>query len=75
MLNLKYKTMKIAIIGTGIVAQTLSLRLFELGHYVMLGTRNVEDKKLSTTKDAYGNPSWSCWRPEAPPPTTRHVAS
>jgi 8-hydroxy-5-deazaflavin:NADPH oxidoreductase len=53
--------MKIGIIGTGNVGQTLALRFFELGHDVMLGTRNVAEKKASTIKDNYGNPSFSEW--------------
>jgi 8-hydroxy-5-deazaflavin:NADPH oxidoreductase len=57
----KTNKMKIAIIGTGTVGQTLALRLFELGHNVMLGTRNVTEKKASTTKDNYGNPSFLEW--------------
>lgn len=32
--------MHIGILGTGIVGQTLGLRLVQLGHHVMLGTRN-----------------------------------
>ncbi len=32
--------MRIGILGTGIVGQTLGLKLVELGHAVMLGTRN-----------------------------------
>jgi predicted dinucleotide-binding enzyme len=40
--------MKIGIIGSGIVAQTLGTRLLELGHEVALGTRDpnkLDDKK------------------------------
>ncbi len=37
--------MKIGIIGTGSVGQTFAPRLIELGHEVMMGTRNVEAKK------------------------------
>jgi 8-hydroxy-5-deazaflavin:NADPH oxidoreductase len=53
--------MKIAIIGTGSVGQTLASKLTELGHEVVLGTRNVSQKLSSTTKDNYGNPSFSDW--------------
>jgi 8-hydroxy-5-deazaflavin:NADPH oxidoreductase len=35
--------MKITILGTGSVAQTLAEKLIALGHQVMLGTRNVTD--------------------------------
>jgi 8-hydroxy-5-deazaflavin:NADPH oxidoreductase len=53
--------MKIAIIGTGSVGQTLALKLLEVGHDVMMGTRNVANKLASTDKDSYGNPSFSEW--------------
>ena len=33
--------MKIGILGTGMVGQTISGRLAELGHDVMVGTRDV----------------------------------
>ena len=35
----KDETMRIGILGTGIVGQTLGLKLVQLGHTVMLGTR------------------------------------
>jgi 8-hydroxy-5-deazaflavin:NADPH oxidoreductase len=48
--------MKIAILGTGSVAQTWAKRLQELGHEVTLGTRNVESTLAKTEKDNYGSP-------------------
>ena len=53
--------MKISIIGTGIVGQTIGSKLIELGHDVMLGTRNVKEKLSSTAADKYGNPSFGDW--------------
>lgn len=53
--------MKIAIIGTGSVGQTLASKLSELGHDVVIGTRNVSEKLSSTVKDGYGNPTFSEW--------------
>jgi predicted dinucleotide-binding enzyme len=53
--------MKISIIGTGAVGQTLSSKLVELGHEVTMGTRNVSEKLASTAKDNYGNPPFSEW--------------
>ena len=53
--------MKIAVFGTGSVGQTLAAKLSELGHEVFMGTRNVAEKASSTTKDHYGNPSFSEW--------------
>ncbi len=53
--------MKISILGTGTVGQTLAAKLISLGHEVMIGTRNVTEKLSSTAKDAYGNPSFAEW--------------
>jgi 8-hydroxy-5-deazaflavin:NADPH oxidoreductase len=53
--------MKISIIGTGIVGQSLALKLVDLGYEVMLGTRNVKDKLASNDSDRYGNPPFSEW--------------
>lgn len=53
--------MKIAIIGTGSVGQTIASKLVELGHEVIMGTRNVKDKLSDTEKDGYGNPPFSEW--------------
>lgn len=35
--------MKISIIGTGTVGQTIAAKLIELGYDVMVGTRNVQE--------------------------------
>ncbi len=40
--------MKVAILGTGSVAQTLATRIVSLGHIVSLGTRIVEDTLART---------------------------
>jgi predicted dinucleotide-binding enzyme len=53
--------MKIAILGTGNVGQTIASKLAELGHDVMIGTRNVKEKLASTEKDGYGNPPFKDW--------------
>ncbi|HEX7494857.1 MAG TPA: NAD(P)-binding domain-containing protein [Bacteroidales bacterium] len=53
--------MKTAIIGTGIVGKTIASKLVEVGHDVLMGTRNVQDKLVSTEKDNYGNPPFSDW--------------
>jgi len=53
--------MKIAIIGTGNVGRTLAAKLVELGHDVMVGTRNVQEKLAGTENDSYGNPPFSVW--------------
>lgn len=53
--------MKIAVIGTGGVGQTLASKLFSLGHEVMIGTRNVEEKLANQTRDHYGNAPFGEW--------------
>jgi predicted dinucleotide-binding enzyme len=39
--------MKIALLGTGGVAQAFAIRLIGLGHSVVMGTRNVTEKKAN----------------------------
>jgi 8-hydroxy-5-deazaflavin:NADPH oxidoreductase len=53
--------MRISIIGTGTVGQTLASKLTELGHEVIMGTRSVSDKLAINEKDSYGNPPFSEW--------------
>lgn len=53
--------MKVAIIGTGGVGQTIASKLNYLGHQVMIGTRNVAEKLASQAKDGYGNPPFAEW--------------
>ena len=45
--------MKIGIIGSGVVAQTLGTKLIELGHDVALGTR--DPTKLDEKKNMAGS--------------------
>jgi predicted dinucleotide-binding enzyme len=53
--------MKIAVLGTGNVGKTISSRLIELGHLVMIGTRDADETIARTEKDMYGGPSFSEW--------------
>jgi predicted dinucleotide-binding enzyme len=43
--------MKISILGTGTVGQTIASKLISLGHEVMIGTKDVGAKLASTNKD------------------------
>jgi predicted dinucleotide-binding enzyme len=52
--------MKISILGTGVVGQTLSASLVEKGHEVMMGTRNVEEK-LSGASESDTKPPFTEW--------------
>ncbi|MFZ1769014.1 MAG: NAD(P)-binding domain-containing protein, partial [Caldilinea sp.] len=58
--------MKIAIFGTGMVGQALSGKLAELGHDVMVGTRDVDQTLANTTPHPYGFPAFSVWVKEHP---------
>jgi len=53
--------MNIGILGTGMVAQTIAPKLVELGHVVMIGTRNVEATLSNTSPNQYGMPPFSEW--------------
>ena len=52
---------KIAVFGTGVVAQTISEKLSALGHQVMLGTRNVQETLARENKDNFGRPGFKEW--------------
>jgi 8-hydroxy-5-deazaflavin:NADPH oxidoreductase len=53
--------MNIAVLGTGSVGQTLSAKLLELGHKVVMGTRNVAEAQSRNARDGYGNPGIGEW--------------
>lgn len=53
--------MRIAVLGTGIVGQTLASGLIGLGHDVMMGTRDVQEKLQEEGADRYGNPPVKDW--------------
>lgn len=53
--------MRISVLGTGIVGQTFASKLVEMGHDVMMGTRDVQEKMQEKDKDRYGNPPLKDW--------------
>jgi len=53
--------MKIAVLGTGSVGQTIGSKLIGIGHEIMIGTRNVQEAQSRTDKDFYGNPGFGEW--------------
>ncbi len=53
--------MKIGILGTGFVGKTLAAKLVELGHEVMIGTRNVTETLAKTETDMMGSPPFKEW--------------
>lgn len=53
--------MKIGMLGTGMVGQVLAAKLTELGHDVMIGTRNIEESKARMGKNNWGQPEFGEW--------------
>lgn len=53
--------MNIGVLGTGIVGRTLSAKLAQLGHSVMLGTRDPARTLAHTEPDFMGTPPFSVW--------------
>jgi hypothetical protein len=53
--------MKIGILGTGVVGQTIAEKLSQLGHSVMMGTRDKQATLAKTGKDNFGRPPFSEW--------------
>ena len=58
--------MNIGIIGTGIVGQTLAGKLSEIGHEVVMGTRNVSAARERSKPGNYGTPSFTDWLAQHP---------
>ncbi len=58
--------MRIAVLGTGVVGQTLASGLDRLGHEVTLGTRSPDATRARTERDAMGNPGVGQWVSEHP---------
>jgi predicted dinucleotide-binding enzyme len=57
---------KIAVLGSGVVGQTISAKLTGLGYEVMLGTRNVSSTQAKSEKDMYGRPPFNEWHKQNP---------
>jgi predicted dinucleotide-binding enzyme len=58
--------MHIAVFGTGMVGQALAARLAELGHDVMVGTRDVARTLARTESDSRGTPGFGAWHAAHP---------
>lgn len=54
--------MTYAVFGTGMVGQTIAARLLELGHEVVIGTRDPQATLARTEPDGMGNPPFSAWQ-------------
>jgi predicted dinucleotide-binding enzyme len=55
---------RLGILGTGTVGQTIAARLVELGHDVVIGTRDPAETLSRTAPDAYDTPPFSAWQQE-----------
>ena len=53
--------MNIAVLGTGMVGQAIAARLLELGHGVVVGTRDPQATLSRNEPDSMGNPPFSAW--------------
>ena len=53
--------MNIAVLGTGMVGQAIAGRLHDLGHSVVVGTRDPRATLARTEPDQMGNPPFSAW--------------
>ncbi len=58
--------MKIGILGTGVVGQTIGDKLVELGQDVVIGTRDVAETLARTDPSPMGLPPFSAWLQEHP---------
>ena len=54
--------MDIAVLGTGMVGQAIAARLDELGHHVVVGTRDPQATLDRTEPDGMGNPPYAVWQ-------------
>lgn len=53
--------MKTAILGTGVVGQTIATKLHELGHHVMIGTRDVTETLAVTKPNPMTGTTFNDW--------------
>jgi predicted dinucleotide-binding enzyme len=58
--------MRIGILGTGMVGQALAAKLAQVGHEVMVGTRDPAATLARDEPDGYGNPPFRIWHQQHP---------
>jgi 8-hydroxy-5-deazaflavin:NADPH oxidoreductase len=58
--------MRISVLGTGTVGRTLAGRLDELGHEVVVGTRNRDETLARTEPDRQGTVPYAQWQEQHP---------
>lgn len=58
--------MKIGVLGTGVVGQTIAHKLAELGHEVKIGTRDMQATMAKADPDGFGRPPFREWQRQNP---------
>ncbi len=58
--------MKIGILGTGVVGRTIAIKLMEIGHDVMVGTRDISKTLAYVDPNPNGLPPFSAWLRQNP---------
>jgi predicted dinucleotide-binding enzyme len=58
--------MNTAVLGTGMVGQAIAARLHQLGHAVVVGTRDPQATLARAEPDQMGNPPFPAWRDAHP---------
>src|SRR3972149_12118334 len=53
--------MKIGVLGTGVVGQTIAEKVNQLNHEVMIGTRDVKNLLAKSGPDNFGRPAFNEW--------------
>jgi 8-hydroxy-5-deazaflavin:NADPH oxidoreductase len=63
---LEVDEVRIAVLGTGPVGKSVAGKLAELGHEVVVGTRDPDGTLARTEPDTFGNPPFSAWLEQNP---------
>jgi len=58
--------MRVAVLGTGMVGRAIAGKLSELGHEVVVGTRDPDATLARQEPDFLGNPPFGAWQAEHP---------
>ena len=58
--------MRVGVLGTGAVGQAIAGKLSELGHEVVVGTRDPDQTLGRQEPDVFGNPPFGAWLAERP---------
>jgi predicted dinucleotide-binding enzyme len=58
--------MRVGVLGTGMVGRTIAGKLAELGHEVVVGTRDPAATLARQEPDFMGNPPYAAWQGEHP---------